>query len=93
MVNKMKLNKEEADILKAYEDGSIKLSTPSRKEIQEIRKRAENTFRKERRVTIRLYDHDLKGIQKKAMEKGLPYQTLISGMIHQYVEGSLVEKS
>ncbi|MGE4488860.1 MAG: hypothetical protein AB7E95_04855 [Kiritimatiellales bacterium] len=89
----MKLNKEEADILKAYEDGSIKLSTPSRKEIQEIRKRAENTFRKERRVTIRLYDHDLKGIQKKAMEKGLPYQTLISGMIHQYVEGSLVEKS
>jgi predicted DNA binding CopG/RHH family protein len=89
----MKLNKEEADILKAYEGGDMKLSTPTRKEIQEIRKRAENTFRKERRVTIRLYDHDLKGIQKKAMEKGLPYQTLISGMIHQYVEGSLVEKA
>jgi predicted DNA binding CopG/RHH family protein len=35
--------------------------------------------------------HDLKGIQKKAMEKGLPYQTLISGMIHQYVEDDLVE--
>lgn len=89
----MKLNKEETDILNAYENGSMKLSTPSQKEIREIRKRAENTFRKERRVTIRLYDHDLKGIQKKAMEKGLPYQTLISGMIHQYVEGSLVEKA
>ena len=87
------MNKEETDILKAYEDGSIKLSTPSRKEIQEIRKRAVNTFRKERRVTVRLYDHDLKGIQKKAMEKGMPYQTLISGMIHQYVEGTLVEKN
>jgi hypothetical protein len=37
------------------------------------------------------YEHDLKGIQKKAMEKGIPYQTLISGMIHQYVEGDLVE--
>jgi hypothetical protein len=35
---------------------------------------------------------DLKGIQKKAMEKGLPYQTLLSGMIHQYVEGDLVER-
>lgn len=89
----MKLNKEEADILKAYEDGTMELTEPSQKEIREIRKRAENTFRKERRVTIRLYDHDLKGIQKKAMEKGLPYQTLISGMIHQYVEGSLVEKN
>jgi predicted DNA binding CopG/RHH family protein len=52
---------------------------------------ARNTFRKNRRVTIRLYDHDLKGIQKKAMEKGIPYQTLISGMIHQYIEGELVE--
>lgn len=52
---------------------------------------AGRTFRKDRRVTIRLYDHDLKGIQKKAMEKGMPYQTLISAMIHQYVEGDLVE--
>lgn len=52
---------------------------------------AEKTFRKDRRVTIRLYDHDLKGIQKKAMEKGIPYQTMISGMIHQYIEGELVE--
>lgn len=53
---------------------------------------AKNTFRKNRRVTIRFYDHDLKGTQKKAMGKGGPYQTLISGMIHQYVEGDLVEK-
>ena len=44
------------------------------------------------KITIRLYEHDYKGIQKKAMEKGIPYQTLISGIIHQYVEGDLVEK-
>ncbi len=60
--------------------------------MSKIKTAAENTFRKNRRVTIRLYDHDLKGIQKKAMSKGIPYQTLISGMIHQYVEGDLVEK-
>jgi predicted DNA binding CopG/RHH family protein len=61
-------------------------------ESQAVYKRAaENTFRKDRRITIRLYDHDLKGIQKKAMEKGIPYQTLISGMIHQYIEGDLIE--
>jgi len=87
----MKLNKEEKEILEAYDKGKMKLSIPSKKEKASIKSMAERTFRKDRRVTIRLYDHDLKGIQKKAMEKGMPYQTLISGMIHQYVEGDLVE--
>ncbi|NCC60892.1 MAG: hypothetical protein EOM12_08100 [Verrucomicrobiae bacterium] len=89
----MKLDKEEKDILLAYESGRMNLSTPSKNEMANVKAMAEKTFRKDRRVTIRLYDHDLKGIQKKAMEKGIPYQTLISGMIHQYVEGDLMEKA
>ncbi len=89
----MKLDKEEAEILNAYDEGKMKLSTPSQTDKTKIKTLAENTFRKNRRVTIRLYDHDLKGIQKKAMEKGIPYQTLISGMIHQYIEGDLIEKT
>jgi len=88
----MKLDKEEREILDAYDKGRLKLSSPSKKERDRIRSTAEQTFRKDRRVTIRLYDHDLKGVQKKAMEKGMPYQTLISAMIHQYVEGDLVER-
>ena len=87
----MKVDQEEKEILEAYELGNLKLYTPSKKEIAKVKAMARNTFRKNRRVTIRLYDHDLKGIQKKAMEKGIPYQTLISGMIHQYIEGDLVE--
>lgn len=88
----MKLDNEEQDILSAYDEGRLKLSSPSKKEREAIQSMAEQTFRKDRRVTIRLYDHDLKGVQKKAMEKGMPYQTLISAMIHQYVEGDLVER-
>ena len=87
----MKLNKEEKDILEAYDKGKMKTSSPSKKDKEKIKSMAESTFRKDRRVTIRLYDHDLKGIQKKAMEKGMPYQTLISSMIHQYVEGDLID--
>jgi len=87
----MKIDQEEKDILEAYERGILILSTPSKKEIAKVKAMARSTFCKNRRVTIRLYDHDLKGIHKKAMEKGIPYQTLISGMIHQYVEGDLVE--
>jgi len=89
----MKLNKEEKGILDAYDKGKMKTSSPSKKEKEAIKSMAENTFRKDRRITIRLYDHDLKGIQKKALEKGMPYQTLISSMIHQYVEGDLVEST
>ena len=88
----MKIDKEERDILDAYDKGTLTLSSPSKKERDKIQSMAEQTFRKDRRVTIRLYDHDLKGVQKKAMEKGMPYQTLISAMIHQYVEGDLVER-
>ena len=88
----MKLDKEEKKILDSYEKGLIKAKHPSEEELKEVKKIAETTFRKNRRITIRLYDHDYKGIQKKAMEKGIPYQTLISGMIHQYIEGVLVER-
>ena len=87
----MKMDKEERELTEAYEKGLMELETPSTEKLEQYKQTAENTFRKDRRITIRLYDHDLKGIQKKAMKKGIPYQTLISGMIHQYVEGDLVE--
>jgi len=89
----MKYDKEEKEILDAYESGKMKLSTPSKKEIERIKATAKTTFRKDKRITIRLYDHDYKGIQKKAMEMGIPYQTLISGIIHRYIEGDLVSKT
>ncbi|MBT8351559.1 MAG: hypothetical protein KJO26_10045 [Deltaproteobacteria bacterium] len=89
----MKLDKEEKEILEAYESGKLKLSKPSKKEIAAIKAAALSTFKKDKRITIRLYDHDFKGIQKKALQMGVPYQTLISGVIHRYVEGDLVSKN
>ena len=89
----MKYDKEEKDILDAYESGNMKLSSPSKKEIETIKAIAKNTFKKDKRITIRLYDHDFKGIQKKALEMGIPYQTLISGLIHRYIEGELVSRN
>jgi predicted DNA binding CopG/RHH family protein len=85
----MKYDKEEKAILDAYEKGKMKLSKPSKKEIDKIKAIAKNTLTKDKRITIRLYDHDYKGIQKKAIEMGIPYQTLISGLIHRYIEGEL----
>jgi len=89
----MKYDKEEKSIVDAYKKGRMTLSTPSKKEIEAIKATARNTLVKDKRITIRLYDHDYKGIQKKALEMGIPYQTLISGIIHRYIEGELISKT
>lgn len=89
----MKYDKEEKTIVAAYERGKMVLSKPSRKEIEAIKATANKTLVKARRITIRLYDHDYQGIQKKAFEMGIPYQTLISGIIHRYIEGDLTAKT
>ncbi len=88
----MKYDKEEKDLIQAYEEGKMKLSTPTKKDRDTIKTTAENTLKKEKRITIRMYDHDFVGIQKKAMEMGLPYQTLISSIIHRYIEGEFISK-
>jgi len=89
----MKYDKEEESILDAYKKGRLPLATPSKKEIEAIKATARKTMVKDKRITIRLYDHDYQGIQKKALEMGIPYQTLISGIIHRYIEGDLTSKN
>ncbi|MFZ1402742.1 MAG: antitoxin, partial [Anaerolineae bacterium] len=54
---------------------------------------ARATFRKDRRVNIRLTEKDLVGLQLRALEEGLPYQTLMASILHKYVVGRLVEQS
>jgi predicted DNA binding CopG/RHH family protein len=83
---------EEKEILKALESGEIELKRPSKALLADLAKAGENTFKKDKRINIRLSSHDLLGIQRKAVQKGIPYQALISGLIHQYVEGDLLEK-
>lgn len=89
----MKLNKEEKEIEALFERNEIALSKPDKKLLGQLRAAAENTFRKDRRINIRLSDRDMVGIQRVAAAKGVPYQSLISGLIHQYIEGDLVQKS
>lgn len=83
----------EEEILEAYDQGKMKGRVPSRRERNEVMRTAKNTFRKDKRITIRVYAHDLNGIKKKALAQSIPYQTLISSLIHRYVEGELVEKN
>ena len=47
------------------------------------------TFRRDRRINIRISTRDLDAIQKRALEEGLPYQTLIASVLHKYATGRL----
>ncbi len=64
----MKFDEDELAVLDALENDLIDAVTPTAEEIYEIQTMAKNTLRKDCRVTIRLYDHDLRGIQKKSIE-------------------------
>jgi len=89
----MKLNKEEKEIEDFYERDTFELREPDEALLRELKTAAENTFKKDRRINIRLSEHDMIGIQRVAATKGLPYQSLISALIHQFVEGDLTEKA
>ena len=87
-MSKPKLNKEEKEILKDFEAGEFEsvLTTKRKKYIQAI---AEETFKKDKRINIRISSRDLHSLQRRALEEGIPYQTLVSSVLHKYVSGGL----
>lgn len=88
-----KLDAFEKDILDAYEKGELKSTSPSKAELAKFSAAATATFLKEKRVNIRLSTPDLMDIQARALEEGMPYQTLIASVLHKFVSGRLVESS
>jgi predicted DNA binding CopG/RHH family protein len=82
---------EENQILEAFESAELRSSGLNSDALLKYRTYADATFRKDARINIRLSSRDLKNLQKKALEEGIPYQTLISSVLHKYVEGRLQE--
>ena len=87
-----KLDAFEKDILIAYEKGELKSTSPSKIKLAKFKAAATATFLKEKRVNIRLSTPDLMDIQARALEEGMPYQTLIASVLHKFVAGRLVER-
>ena len=86
----MKLDPYEAEVLKAFESGKLR-SVATKAELAKFREAARATAIKDKRVNIRLSSGDLTDIQVRALEEGMPYQTLIASVLHKYVTGRLVE--
>lgn len=86
------LNNEEKDILDSYDRGEWRPVKNLKQEINKLQEYARNTLQKDRRINIRMSSKDLDQVQVIAAQEGIPYQTLISSIIHKYVSGYLVEK-
>lgn len=85
----MKIDADEKELLESVERGKWKSARSGKRERTRYSRYAKATFRKDRRLNIRLSSKDLEAIQKRALAEGLPYQTLISSLPHKYAAGRL----
>jgi predicted DNA binding CopG/RHH family protein len=87
----MKIDADEKALLESVAQGEWNSAKGGKRERTRHSRYAKATFRKDRRLNIRLSSRDLEAIQKRALAEGLPYQTLIASLLHKYAAGRLKE--
>jgi predicted DNA binding CopG/RHH family protein len=80
---------EELEILQAWEAGTLKPVSDMDQQLAAHRRVADATFKKDQRLNIRISFRDLKNLQARALEEGIPYQTFAASVLHKYVSGHL----
>jgi len=86
------MDEEEKDILESHERGEWVPVKNTKREIKKLQQYAKNTLQKDKRINIRMSSKDLDQVQVIAVQEGIPYQTLVSSIIHKYVSGYLIER-
>ena len=87
-----RLSAEERDILDQYERGDLRSAPDIDREVEVARLAARNTFNKTKRVNLRVTERDFNLAHSRAREEGIPYQTLLSIVIHKYLSGRLTDR-
>lgn len=86
------LDKEEQALSKSIEKGEWKSVGDLKEERKKSKEYAKATFAKNQRMNIRIAQRDLDALKIRALEEAIPYQTLVSSIIHKYLSGTLVDK-
>ena len=86
------MTSEEQDILEKFERNELVSIPGAEGEMRAAREAARNTFNKSRRVNLRMTERDFGLAHARAREEGMPYQTLLSSVIHKYLSGRLTER-
>ncbi len=87
------IDQEEKDLMESIERDEWRPVKNINQEKEKVIAAARNTLKKDKRINLRLTQKDYRQIQIKAIEEGIPYQTLISSIVHKYLNGSLAPRS
>ena len=87
------LDQEEKDLMESIEHEEWRSVKNIKQEKEKAIAAARNTLKKDKRINLRFTQKDYRQIQIKAIEEGIPYQTLISSIVHKYLNGSLAPRS
>lgn len=91
-MTKYNLDEEEQEILNSFESGKLESIPDVEDEIKKHIQIAGATFKKDKRINIRIANRDLSELQKLALVEGLPYQTFIASILHKFADGQFSEK-
>lgn len=89
MSKKRFLDDEEREFIEAYERGEYIETSASKDLKKKVKAAAKNYMQKNARINIRISEADLHGLKVRAVEEGMPYQTLIASVLHKFVSGRL----
>lgn len=92
MKPKPNFDQEELEVLQAWEAGALKPVPGMAQTLKDHRGMAQASFKKDQRLNIRISSRDLKSLQARALEEGVPYQTFAASLLHKYVNGHLVNQ-
>ncbi|MCX6579715.1 MAG: CopG family antitoxin [Candidatus Aminicenantes bacterium] len=85
----LQLDEEEIEILEAFEEGKLEKIDMSEDEIEDLKIAARETLSENNRISVRIPERDLRKIKERAQVNGIPYQFLITAVLHQYAEGKI----
>lgn len=88
----VKLDKYEKELVESIERGEWKSVDNLDEEKKRFARYARNTYKKNKRINIRISEWDLIRLKAKSLKEGIPYQTLVSSLIHKFVTGDLIEQ-
>jgi predicted DNA binding CopG/RHH family protein len=88
----MKYDEYEKELIELEDKILNEVRDPTKKEKRALQEAARNTLIKDKRINIRISSRDLNSLQRRASRYGMPYQTLISSILHRYVSGDLRER-
>ena len=86
------LTPEERELLNSYENEEWR-SVMTKETLTKYKAAAQSAIKKDKRINIRISSKDLELLQERALVEGIPYQTLMSSILHRYVYGNLIEKT